>query len=57
MAQKEKSKEQKSKVDILLEEIDEILIKNGLKPTVYGKPRKGSFVYFPKQKKNLKNTN
>ncbi len=52
MTQIEKQNKEQLRVDILLEEIGEIFIKNGLRPPVEGKPRQGSFVYFPKQKKN-----
>lgn len=50
MTQKKIGQKPQLQVDILKEEIDLILIKNGLKPTVWG-DEKGFVAYFPKQRK------
>lgn len=57
MTAQEKPNTQKSKVDILIEELDKIFIKNGFrKPVLVTKT--GGGVYIPSQKRSIpKNTN
>lgn len=57
MTAQEKEKTQKSKADILIEELDKIFIKNGFrKPVLVTKT--GGGVYIPSQKRSIpKNTN
>ena len=45
-----KQKKSISRVEIFKEKIDQIFVKRGLKPSVWGEYKKGYFCYIPKRK-------